>query len=43
MKILYIILTLCKGGAERLVTDIVSELATHESIEVRLMQVQKII
>lgn len=37
MKILQIIPNLRKGGAERLVTDIVRELATRENIEVRLV------
>ena len=37
MKILQIIPNLSKGGAERLVTDIVRELATREGIEVRLV------
>ncbi len=37
MKILHIIPNLRKGGAERLVTDIVRELATRESVEVRMV------
>lgn len=37
MKILHIIPSLNKGGAERLVTDIVRELAKREGVEVRLV------
>ena len=37
MKTLHIIPNLSKGGAERLVTDIVRELSTREGIEVRLV------
>lgn len=37
MKILHIIPSLSKGGAERLATDIVRDLSTREGIEVRLV------
>jgi len=40
MKILHIIPNLLKGGAERLVSDIVHELSTREGIEVRLVLFQ---
>ena len=43
MKILHIIPTLCKGGAERLVIDIVNELSRRKDISIRLVVLHNVV